>query len=226
MMGSIIINILVAILALGISCPMVAIMKRLSKEEKVFAKGFKEEIAFSPWVAIATSFLWIALLYVYGFSELFVLYAFISVILIIDVYTDIKAQIIPNSLNMILFIVGLIYLYIKLVFDIHCGIDLLLGFFVGGGIFALIALFALLLYRKEGMGLGDVKLMGSLGLLLGARNIFQIFVLSFAVGAIISIFLLLTKRKKMDDYIPFGPFIVIATMITMFVPYTMILKLV
>ena len=222
-MGIVFVNIIVAIMGLLISCPMVAVMKKLSREEKVFTKDFKKEMEFWPWVAVTTSFLWIALLYLYGISELFFLYAFISVVLLMDVYTDIKAQIIPNSLNMVLFIAGLVYLYSKLVFDLNHGIDLLLGFFVGGGIFALIALFALLVYRKEGMGLGDVKLMGALGLLLGARNIFQVFILSFVIGAIVSVILLLTKIKKIDDYVPFGPFIVVASIMTMFIPYTTML---
>ena len=90
--------------------------------------------------------------------------------------------------------------------------------FVGAGIFLLIALFALIAYKKEGMGLGDVKLMGVLGLFFGVKNIFQIFILSFFVGAIVSIVLLVSKAKKKDDYIPFGPFIVIGAFWTMIFP--------
>ena len=88
----------------------------------------------------------------------------------------------------------------------------------GAGIFLLIALFSLLVYKKVGMGLGDVKLMGMLGLFFGFANTVQIFVLSFLIGAIISIFLLVTKIKKSDEYIPFGPFIVMASFITMIIP--------
>ena len=87
--------------------------------------------------------------------------------------------------------------------------------FVGAGIFLLIALFALIAYKKEGMGLGDVKLMG---VFFGVKNIFQIFILSFFVGAIVSIVLLVSKAKKKDDYIPFGPFIVIGAFWTMIFP--------
>lgn len=90
--------------------------------------------------------------------------------------------------------------------------------FVGAGIFLLIGLFALVVYKKVGMGLGDVKLMGMLGLFFGFANTVQIFVLSFFIGAIVSIFLLITKKKKPNDYVPFGPFIVIASFITMVLP--------
>ncbi len=70
------------------------------------------------------------------------------------------------------------------------------------------------------MGLGDVKLMGALGLYFGLANIIIISLVSFLVGAILSIFLLVTKIKKTDEYIPFGPFIVIGAFISIFVPYT------
>ena len=70
------------------------------------------------------------------------------------------------------------------------------------------------------MGLGDVKLMGMLGMFFGVFNTIQIFVLSFAIGAVASIILIATKIKKANDYMAFGPFIVVASFITMFVPYT------
>lgn len=76
------------------------------------------------------------------------------------------------------------------------------------------------MYGKEAMGLGDVKLMGALGLYFGLANIIIISLVSFLVGAILSIFLLVTKIKKTDEYIPFGPFIVIGAFISIFVPYS------
>ena len=79
-----------------------------------------------------------------------------------------------------------------------------------------------LVYGKEAMGFGDVKLMGALGLFFGLSNIVVITLVSFLIGAILSIVLLITKIKKSDEYIPFGPFIVIATFISMYVPFEQI----
>lgn len=42
--------------------------------------------------------------------------------------------------------------------------------------------------------------------------------MSFLIGAIVSIVVIVTKIKKADEYIPFGPFIVIATIIAMLIP--------
>lgn len=224
-MGIIIFNILVALFGIGISTVMSALIKRFCNEEKIFDGKLREDFKFNIKLALLTPIVLIALLLFFGISEQFFVYSFVSIILIMDMFVDIKAQIIPNSLNMLGFIVGIVYVYYKLVTEVLVGVDLLLGLFVGGGIFLLIALFALIAYKKEGMGLGDVKLVGVLGLFFGVKNIFQIFILSFAIGAIASIILLLTKVKKVDDYVPFGPFIVCATLITMFAPYSTMVNL-
>ena len=74
------------------------------------------------------------------------------------------------------------------------------------------------------MGLGDVKLVGALGLYFGLANIIIVSLISFLVGAILSIILLITRIKKSDEYIPFGPFIVIGAFVTIFVPYGVIVN--
>lgn len=68
------------------------------------------------------------------------------------------------------------------------------------------------------MGFGDVKLMGALGLYFGVSNILAISAMSFLIGAILGIILIVTKIKKSNEYIPFGPFIVIAAFISIFIP--------
>ena len=76
-----------------------------------------------------------------------------------------------------------------------------------------------LVYGKEAMGFGDVKLMGALGLYFGMSNIIVVTLLAFLIGAILSILLLISKKRKSSEYIPFGPFIVIATFISIYVPF-------
>ena len=72
------------------------------------------------------------------------------------------------------------------------------------------------------MGLGDVKLMGALGLFFGVTSTIAIAVMAFLIGAIISIILMIARKNKMDQYIPFGPFIVIATGISIFIPFNIL----
>ncbi len=75
------------------------------------------------------------------------------------------------------------------------------------------------------MGFGDVKLMGAMGLFFGWTNIIAVSVIAFLLGAIISIILIVSKIKKTNEYIPFGPFIVLAAFVVMFVPFELLLHI-
>ena len=86
----------------------------------------------------------------------------------------------------------------------------------------LITLLGGMIAGKEAMGMGDVKLMGALGLYFGLQNIIVISVLSFLIGAIISVIYMLIKRKNANTYIPFGPFIVVSSIITIFIPFSIL----
>ena len=67
--------------------------------------------------------------------------------------------------------------------------------------------------------------MGALGLYFGLANIIIVALLSFLIGAVLSILLIVFRIKKLDEYIPFGPFIVIGALITIFVPYSIIVNI-
>lgn len=217
-MSIILYNILVAVVGIAMSPFIRALIERYSEEKKIFTKEFWNDVKFDSKIAVSTSIAFIILLFVFGPGAEFVINAFVSVLLIISFFVDLKAQIIPNETNFIGFLVGIILTFIKFMINGAAGLDAILGMVAGAGIFLLIAFFSLLVYKKVGMGLGDVKLMGMLGLFFGLANTIQIFVLSFLIGAIVSIFLLITKIKKSDEYIPFGPFIVMASFITMIIP--------
>lgn len=82
------------------------------------------------------------------------------------------------------------------------------GFFLGGAIFAVLTFF--------GMGGGDVKLMAMLGFFLGWQQILYVTFLSFIIGSVLGIIYILILKRSFKDYIPFGPSIAIAAMITIF----------
>lgn len=91
----------------------------------------------------------------------------------------------------------------------------------GAGIFGAITLLGGIIAGKEAMGLGDVKFMGAIGLYFGVSGIAQVSLLAFFVGAIVSIFVLLIRvliLKSKDEYMPFGPFLVIGSIACIFLP--------
>ena len=209
--------------------------KRLPEEKKVISKDifteYKREFRPNYVLMIITSIIYIGILYRFGIHKGFIenlnliKYVILTPMLLSVVVIDYKLQIIPNRLNLTMFEIGLIVAFLYSFTDVAITINMLLGLLAGGGIFLLITLLGGLVYGKEAMGLGDVKLMGALGLYFGLTNIIIVALLSFLIGAVLSILLILFKIKKMDEYIPFGPFIVIGAFITIFVPYTVIVNI-
>ena len=97
---------------------------------------------------------------------------------------------------------------------------------VGVGLFLFITLVGRLISGKEALGFGDVKLIGAIGLFFGWRSIIAISIISFLIGAVYSVILLIVRKKQKDEYIPFGPFIVIASFIVIFIPLDILLGIV
>ena len=201
--------------------------KRLPEYKKVLSKEFFSEYMrhFKPnyLLMIITAVAYLGLLYTFNISLDFFKYALLLPMLLSAFCIDLKLQIIPNRLTLTIFETGLIFTFLNAVLNTNLGIttftNSILGMLVGGGIFLLITVIGGIIAGKEAMGFGDVKLMGALGLFFGLSNIIVITLVSFLIGAILSIILLVTKIKKSDEYIPFGPFIVIATFLSMYVPF-------
>ena len=95
---------------------------------------------------------------------------------------------------------------------------MILGLVTGAGIFIVITLLGGLIAGKEAMGLGDVKFMGALGLYFGASSIAEISLLAFFIAAIVAIIILIIRliNKTKDEYISFGPFLVLAAIFVIF----------
>lgn len=208
--------------------------KRLPEYEKVLSKQFFTEYLkhFKPnyILMIITAVMYIGLLYTFGVSVDFFKYLLLVPMLISVFCIDYKLQIIPNRLNLTILEIGLLFTFITAIMNTSTGIATLtnsaIGCLVGGGIFLLITLIGGAIAGKEAMGFGDVKLMAALGLLLGWVNIIIVSVLAFLLAAIISIGILIVKRKKVNEYIPFGPFIVLSSFIVIFTPFDLLLTII
>lgn len=206
--------------------------QRLPEYKKVFSKDFitEHKMNFKPnyILMLLTSVIYVTLVYKFGIQDTIIAnldlikFMILTPMLLSAFIIDYRLQIIPNRLNLAIFEVGIVFTFLYGLSDVAITINMLLGMLAGGGIFLLITLLGGLFYGKEAMGFGDVKLMGALGLFFGLSNIIIITLVSFLIGAILSIVLLATKLKKSDEYIPFGPFIVIATFISMYVPFEQI----
>ena len=203
--------------------------KRLPEYKSVISKEFFREmrVNFKPKYILMflTAIIYVTLIYTFGIKETIIAnldlikYMILAPMLISVFVIDYRLQIIPNRLNLTIFEIGLVFAFLYGLSNVAITINMLLGMVAGAGIFLLITLLGGAFYGKEAMGFGDVKLMGALGLYFGLSNIIIITLVSFLIGAILSIILLITKLRKTNEYIPFGPFIVIATFISMYIPF-------
>ena len=206
---------------------------RLSDHKAVFSKEifteYKKKIKPNYKLMIIMAIIYMALLYFYGINKNILnninllKYMVLSPMIVSAFIIDYKNQIIPNRLNLTIFETGLIFTFIAGASNINLAKDALIGMLIGGGVFLLITLIGGAIAGKEAMGFGDVKLMGALGLFFGWMNVIAISLIAFLLAAIISIVLIISKKRKTDEYIPFGPFIVIATFIVMIVPFDILL---
>lgn len=217
----------IGIIGLGVGQFVSWCTVRMPDYSKVFVKDFfslylKNEKPKYIYMTV-TAVIFIGLLYLYGFQLKTLAYMILFPMLLCAFVIDYRLKIIPNRLNLTIFEVGLVYTFLEGIININIAIDMLLGMIAGAGIFLFITLVGGLIAGKEAMGFGDVKLMGGLGLFFGWRTIIIISLIAFLLGAIVGITLMLRKKKKSDEYIPFGPFIVISAVIAMFVPFKLLL---
>lgn len=206
--------------------------KRLPEYKPVFSKDLFTEMKlnFKPSYILMflTSAIYVTLVYRFGIKETLIAnldlikFLILTPMLLSAFVIDYRLQIIPNRLNLTIFEIGIIFAFLYGLSDVAITIKMLIGMLIGGGIFLFITLIGGMIYGKEAMGFGDVKLMGALGLFFGQYGIIAVTLVSFLIGAILSIVLLVSKIKKSDEYIPFGPFIVIASFISMYVPFEQI----
>jgi len=91
-----------------------------------------------------------------------------------------------------------------------------LGAVVGGGVLLAVALLGEKIFKKEAMGMGDVKLLAAIGAFLGWQAaLFSVFASSL-VGGVVGLTLVLAGGKEWSSRIPYGPYIVFGAVLWMF----------
>jgi leader peptidase (prepilin peptidase)/N-methyltransferase len=152
------------------------------------------------------------------------LFVFVSAMIVIT-FIDFDSQIIPDVITLPGIVVGLIGASFLLpdpfTPSLHYSITPLLpvvgfknsiaGLFLGGGLFYLIAILS-----RGGMGGGDIKMMAMIGAFMGWKAVLLTTFLGSIFGSVVGIFLMVFKGKGRKTKIPFGPFLAIGSIITLF----------
>ena len=165
-------------------------------------------------VEFISIFSFINIYYLFGITLTTLLLITLSLSLIIIFFIDLKHFIIPNSITFPMMVLGFIKSFdpnLNEIFPHY--INSLLGGLFGYGIIWSIIFFYKQIKKKEGMGLGDAKLLGVIGFWFGLKSIPFIIFLSSTIALISVIPDLLKKSKRMSSKIPFGPYIIVGTLV-------------
>ena len=164
-----------------------------------------------PVVEFLTGIIYIFIFLIYGLTLQSLIYIILSSALIIIAFIDLNEQIVPDIISLPGIVIGLILSFFVPYISF---INSVLGVVVGGGIILVIGLVGSVIFKKEAMGGGDVKLAAMIGAFLGWKYTIISLFLGFFLGALVGIFLILSKIKSKEDMVPFGPFIALGSFIT------------
>ena len=165
-----------------------------------------------PIVEMINILSFLIIYFLFGISLTTIFFMVLGLSFLIIFFIDLKYFIIPNSLTFSMMILGFIKSFdpnLDSIFPNY--INSLIGGFFGYGIIFSIIFFYKQIRKKEGMGLGDAKLLAVIGFWFGWISIPFVIFLSSIFALVFVAPDLIKKNKKMSSQIPFGPHIILAT---------------
>ncbi len=178
-----------------------------------------------PVIEISTGILTLLLFqkfWISGFYCTFLFYFIFVMGLIIISGIDFETFLVPDIIVLPLIPLGLLGAFLCESFFISQGsmwniftrvTYSLTGVIIGALIVAFLMIIGKIVWKKEAMGGGDLKLLAAIGAFLGWKGVFLSIFFGSIMGTIISLLLIYSKRKKWDDYVPFGPYLAIGAII-------------
>jgi leader peptidase (prepilin peptidase)/N-methyltransferase len=156
-----------------------------------------------------------------------IVYSLFGAMLIAIFFIDLEHYIIPDQLNLFGIVLGVAYNAWRIIkmgeswrtemFGLRIPLPpSIVGIVLCGGGFLTVALISYYIFKKEGLGGGDVKLAAAVGAILGSQRALWSFMLAVFLGTAVGLALLASKKKGRKDYLPFGPFMVSGAFIMIF----------
>lgn len=163
-----------------------------------------------PLVEVTTGALFALSLYISGnsFSFFLLLYLAIFMLLVMIFVYDIKYLQIPEVFSWFFLALAVFTGFYANTTAVD---SFLLGGLVGGGVLGILVGIS----DERWMGSGDIKIGLGFGFLLGYPNALLFLLLSFVIGAVFGVAMILLKRGKLKSQIPFAPFLIVSAIITL-----------
>jgi leader peptidase (prepilin peptidase)/N-methyltransferase len=165
--------------------------------------------AMYPIIEAITGAMFLAGYLLYGPGLLLAVRLLFGCAMIVLFVIDLQHRILPNVITLPGIIVGFL-----------CSVLVgpgwqasLLGIAVGGGTLWAIAEIYYRIRHQEGMGMGDVKMLGMVGAFLGWKLVLLTLVFASFSGTLVGIAVLLLKRESMKYALPFGTFLAVGALV-------------
>jgi leader peptidase (prepilin peptidase) / N-methyltransferase len=187
-------------------------------QHSIAKKHFISELlAFSSGWLFYLAYLFVPTMQALSATELITYFLCLFVLAFI-VWADLQYLLVPDFLVALLTVLALVLLFLG-----GSAWQLpLLATTVALGFFALLYLLSKKLLAKEALGLGDLKLMVPLALLLSWPLILVNIFLAFILGGLFAMIVLVTGQKKLGQALPFAPFLVFAALLSFIYGQTLI----
>jgi len=161
-----------------------------------------------PLVELANGLGYALLVWRFGVGLETVVYALLFSSLLVITFIDLDHQIIPDRITLPGMIIGLVASTLILPLGF---LNALVGLLLGGSLF-----YGVAMASRGGMGGGDIKLIAMIGAFLGWREALLTIFIGALTGSVIGIFLIAFKGKSRKYPVPFGPFLSLGALISLF----------
>jgi len=162
-----------------------------------------------PAVEIITSLTFVSGYLLFGLTPIAAVRVLFACALIVLFVTDVQHKILPNVITLPGIVVG----FACSLFLPPGWRDSLIGIVVGGGVLFAIAETYYRVRGEEGLGMGDVKLLGMIGAFLGWKLVLLTLVLASFAGSLFGVAVIASGRGSMKYALPFGTFLAVGALV-------------
>ncbi len=190
--------------------------------------------AMYPAVELLTGLLFVACYLAFGLTVDTLKWAAFAALLVVLTITDLRERILPNAVNFFGLGIGLLFSFFTKSTDgtalwlanrwfefpppmpVLSFADAILGTVAGSGLLWVVAEGYFRLRGREGMGLGDVKMMAAIGAFIGIKRTLMTILMGSLLGSVIGILLIAISKKGRDYELPFGTFLGAGALLVLF----------
>jgi leader peptidase (prepilin peptidase)/N-methyltransferase len=130
------------------------------------------------------------------------------------VFIDYDHRILPNVITLPGAVLGLLLAWPRETITVK---ESVIGALLGAGLLFLVAEVYQRVRKIEGLGMGDVKMMGMIGAILGWKGVLLTLFLGSLLGTLVGLLVMAVQGKGLKTALPFGTFLGVATVATLFV---------